>query len=69
MILFAGVIAFGSVLNSSLIEIADRPATSPASGSWVLGGAHRGYLLPPGLVVFAVGLIGPADTWAMSRLR
>ena len=57
MIVFAGVIALGSMLNSSLIEIADR--TRDIATLRVLGyrpGRIAGIFFRQNLVVFAVGL-------------
>ena len=58
MILFAGVIAFGSILNSSLIEIGDR--TRDISTFRVLGyrpGQIAGIFFRQNFVVFMVGLL------------
>jgi len=58
MILFAGVIAFGSMLNSSLIEIGDR--TRDISTFRVLGykpGQIAGIFFRQNMIVLAVGLL------------
>jgi putative ABC transport system permease protein len=58
MIVFAGVIAFGSLLNASLIEIGDR--TRDISGFRVLGyrpGPIAGIFFRQNIVVFTLGLI------------
>ncbi len=58
MIVFAGVIAFGTMLNSSLIDISDR--TRDISTFRVLGyqpGQIAGIFFRQNLVVFVVGLV------------
>jgi putative ABC transport system permease protein len=58
MILFAGVIAFGSMVNNSLIEIGDR--MRDISTFRVLGyrpNQVAGIFLRQNLIIFAVGLI------------
>jgi putative ABC transport system permease protein len=58
MILFSGVIAFGSTLNSSLIEIADR--TRDIATFRVLGFHPRqiaGIFFRQNLIVYAVGVV------------
>ncbi len=71
IILFAGTIAFGSVLNSSLIEIGDR--LRDVSTFRVLGykpGQIAGIFFRQNLVVFAVGLAAglPAGYWLLKLI-
>ncbi len=58
MVVFAGVIAFGTVLNASLIEISER--TRDIAGFRVLGyrpGKVAGIFFRQNVAIFAVGLV------------